>query len=423
MADINFVANFNYTFYKDIITHLDQPINDIYQEALNVDLDKTNPPTFCCCFHKHKKGCNFLKNYINEIYMDAKANIEQKKDTLENLIPHFYHLFPDCPGRPTCPEVIENIKLSLEQYKVQPGGEFPEKSFCCHRSICSINNNFQYLKKPKKIKIVNENNKKDYYTYHNFCCCDVEPKSHNINYIFKKDFSAEEKNNEVRFRNAELMKEKPNIPKYEKMLLFVGKNKVIYDVIKFFSSNEMYLNIYGDNIENLKKLGSAIIEYYKEKCNYFEGNKKELVRNKSSPNLVENTENDEKKDVNINPNISVNYNKDIDIIQKEGTSIIQTVEKIEKINFIEINLNNNIIETLKDELNNIYFIYVYNLELKNKIKIRNSKIIWFTKEKINDKKIKLEKQIDKEFYLEQKRNILKKQLVQMNILNFRIQKH
>ena len=204
------------------------------------------------------------------------------------------------------------------------------------------------------------------------------------------------------------MKEKPNIPKYEKMILFVGKNKVIYDVIKFFSSNEMNFNIFGDNIENLKKLGSAIIEYYKEKCNYFEGNKKELVRNKSSPNLVENTENDEKKDVNINPNISINYNKDIDITPKKSTPFIPAIEKIEKYNFIEINLNDNKMKTLKDELNNIYFIYVYNLELKNKIKIRNSKIIWFTQEKIDDKKIKLNKKIDEEFILRTEKEYFEK---------------
>ena len=401
LADVNFVANFNYTFYKDIITHLDQPINNIYQDALNVDLDKKNPPKFCCCFHKHKKECNFLKNYINEIYMDDKANKEQSKDTLENLIPHFYHLFPDCSGSPTCSQAIDSFKLSVEPYKVESGGELPENSFCCHRCICSVSNNFQYLKKPKRTttKIISENNKKSSYYYYNFCCCDKEPKSHNINSIFKKDFSAKEKNNEIRFRNAELMKEMPNIPNYEKMILFVGKNKVIYDVIKFFFSNEMNLNIYGDNIENLKKLGSAIIEYYKEKFIYVGEDKKGLVRNKSSPSLSENKENDKNNDVKINPNISINYNKDIDITPKKSTPFIPNIEKIVELNFIEINLNDNEIETLKDELNNIYFIYVYKLELKDKIKIRNSKIIWFTKEKIDDKKIKLDKKIDQEFIL------------------------
>ena len=59
LADVNFIADFNYTFYKDIITHLNQPIKDIYEDALNCDRDGANPPTFCCCFHKHKTTCDF----------------------------------------------------------------------------------------------------------------------------------------------------------------------------------------------------------------------------------------------------------------------------------------------------------------------------------------------------------------------------
>ena len=41
--------------------------------------------------------------------------------------------------------------------------------------------------------------------------------------------------------------------------------KIILEAIKFFYSENKYLNIYGDKMENLKKFGNIIIEYYKEK--------------------------------------------------------------------------------------------------------------------------------------------------------------
>jgi len=37
LAYVNFIANFNYSFYKVIITHFEQPINNIYEDALSCD--------------------------------------------------------------------------------------------------------------------------------------------------------------------------------------------------------------------------------------------------------------------------------------------------------------------------------------------------------------------------------------------------
>ena len=105
LADVNFIADFNYAFYQELIMHTQQelPINEIYDVALNIDINKINEPIFCCCFHKHKKDCYFLKSAINtnpvfnnyELY--NKNNNFDNLEKIKNLIPHFYHLFPDCP--------------------------------------------------------------------------------------------------------------------------------------------------------------------------------------------------------------------------------------------------------------------------------------------------------------------------------------
>ena len=48
LADVNFIADFNYTFYKDIITLPNQQINEIYINTLDFEIDDKNRPTFCC---------------------------------------------------------------------------------------------------------------------------------------------------------------------------------------------------------------------------------------------------------------------------------------------------------------------------------------------------------------------------------------
>ena len=92
------------------------------------------------------------------------------------------------------------------------------------------------------------------------------------------------------------MKEKKFFPDYEKMELLVGKNSIVFDLIKFFYSKEQYYNIYDDKIEKIENLESfesfvkAVIEYYKYKNYYlYEPDEEEkdvhLKKIKSTPQL------------------------------------------------------------------------------------------------------------------------------------------
>ena len=365
LADVNFVANFNYRFYKDIIIFPGQPIINIYEDSLNYNIDDINPSTFCCCFHKHTTTCELVNNLKNELYNGNQLN---DINDLKELIPHFYHLFPDCYYSCTpCKEKFEMFKSKIESI----GIESPENSFCCHFKRCL--RNYKYLPKKKKEdeiiinipKEQNENMNRNNFIYFNFCCCKEVQKIHNINYIFQNDFSAENKNNEVRFRMSKIMEGNQHyIPTYDKMISFIGNNKVTFKILKFLSSEkDKSLNIYGDTIENLKKFGDVIIEYYRERSYLFESN------NKSSKiNL---------KEDNSNNNII-----------NEG--------KINKIGFVQINLNNEEIDNLeKDKINNnkIYFVYVNNINLIDKIKINYNKVIWFSEVQIDNNKIEINESI------------------------------
>ena len=268
LADVNFVADFNYTFYKDIITYPEPLINNIYEDALNIGNDN-NTPTFCCCFHKHKTTCYFFKNIINELYNSNEIN---NIENLKESIPHFYHLFPDCfYTTPTCNKIVEEYK------KISNVKKFPEINFCCHLNDCF--KEYKYMPKINKnnkkiINIIKEekgNKKKEKVIFINICCCETNSDIHNIKNVFIKDFSFEEKNNEIRFKDGEIMGEKQEyIPNYEKMISFIGNNKVIFKVLKYFLSKKYFsLNIYGDNINNLEKFGDVIIEYYLERYYFF----------------------------------------------------------------------------------------------------------------------------------------------------------
>ena len=122
------------------------------------------------------------------------------------------------------------------------------------------------------------------------------------------------------------------------MLSFVGKNGVIFEAVKFISSGNPNLKnicIYGDNIENLKKLGGAIIEYYKD-ISYFN-------------------------------RINKKYNTE---------KIIEEIQLKDK-NFVEIYLSHDIEEEINlNNTNNdtIYFIYVHDYAPVDKIKFENKKI-------------------------------------------------
>ena len=392
--------------FKDIISHPDQLINNIYEDALNRDIENDkNPPRFCCCFHKHKTTCDFFKNLKNELYNNNEIkDIENLKET----IPHFYHLYPDCfYNGSTCSEIVRDYK-SKEESK---GIEFPEINFCCHSFRCFKNykNYLPKITKNKKITIYipkrDEENKEELknneeipgekkkikeetFTLVNICCCE-KSNIHNINNVFINDFfSNKNKNNEIRFRNAEMTKEKEKYtPNYEKMISIIGNNKVIFKILQYFSSEKFFsLNIYGDNIENLKKFGDVIIEYYLERFYFFESNisSSNITRIKSSINFKSNLieDNANKNEVN-----EIHYTKS-DSLTKE-----------KNIDFIKINLNDNYINNLKNEeknnINKIYFVYVHDdgVNLIDKIKNRYNKIIWFSETKIDKNKKEINESI------------------------------
>ena len=370
LADIDFIADFNYTFYKDLITHSNRHINNIYEDALSCDRDSANPPTFCCCFHKHKTTCEFFKNLKNELYNNK--NVE-KLENFKILVPHFNHLFPDCYNNvTTCKEQIDRIKDKPvgKEFKI------PTSSFCFHLYNC-LNSYFYYFPKFKKkdkivVKIPNEPKME----FANFCCCKEDPQIHNISSAFITDFSAENNNNEIRFRNAEIKREKDgDIHNYEKMISFIGNNEVIFNVINFFSSADMDLNIYGDNMESLKKFGDVIIEYYLERYNL-------LKLDKSSMNINRN-----KSAENFNNNLAESKSNDSITIDNNELYYIKSspiIRKMNKIDFVKINLNSDYIDTLeeKEKINNntIYFIYVHDANMKDKINRRFNKKVWFSEE-------------------------------------------
>ena len=355
LADVNFIADFNYRFYKYIITHLSQQINKVYEDALKCEIDGVNPPTFCCCFHKHKTTCDFFKNLQNELYNSKK---DEKLEDFKLLVPHFNHLFPDCyNNKSPCQELIDELKKRPEC----SGIKFPENSFCFHTTECLKNFRFVPKIKPKdKIKIPDIR-----IDFANFCCCKEEPQIHNISSVFIIDFSAENNNNEIRFRKAEKSRENLQYkPNYEKMISFIGNNEVIFKVLKFFTSTDRQLNIYGDNLENLRQFRYVLIEYYLERYYFF----------KSNTSLAQ---------INLNEDNSNDDISDIELYQIKSAPLIGQMNKID---FAVLNLNTNNIESLKEEdkINNnkIYFIYVSKNNLKDKITIRYIKIVWFSEEEV-----------------------------------------
>ena len=127
----------------------------------------------------------------------------------------------------------------------------------------------------EKIKI-----KKSLYPIYSACCCyDININKednikHNKNTIFNTYYFTSENIND---KNSivKINIQKSYIPQYEKMIFLVGKNKDIFNVIKALNSNDsndQYLNIYGDTIDNLKIFINVLIEYYQER-NYQKENK------------------------------------------------------------------------------------------------------------------------------------------------------
>ena len=200
-----------------------------------------------------------------------------------------------------------------------------------------------------------------------------------------KYFTKDENNNKIGFKTPETMKEKKFFPDYEKMELLVGKNSIVFDLIKFFYSKEQYYNIYDDKIEKIENLESfesfvkAVIEYYKYKNYYlYEPDEEEkdvqLKKIKSSPQLALRK---------LLSGISNNDN-----IKSKNSELIPDISTEKKIDFIEIKLekneiiNKDIIYNFMNDNNTIIFIYVYNTELLSSIKKANKKIIFLSNKKL-----------------------------------------
>ena len=373
LADLEFIADFNYTFYSDIITHLPQPINNIYEDASNNDITYEYPQTFCCCFHQHKTNCEFFKNLVNELY-NNNGPVELEK--FRELVPHFSHLYPDCYHNGSkCEEIIKRMNERKEYLKYN----LPEKSFCFHRSDCL--NSFKYFPKISEDTIT-------YKHFYNFCCCKEDPHMHNENSVFLKNFSAEENNNEIRFRNSELMKRKLQYsPNCEKIISFIGNNEVIFKTLEFFSSSDKNFNIYGDKMENLIKFGDVIIEYFLERHYYFES-----IKSKSNLNRIKSA-----NYYNINKDNTSNnliYN-DSDFHSIKSSPLL---EKRDNIIFEKIKLNDEYTNTSKKEFkfnnNTIYFIYVYVYDESfiNKMKLEYNKVVWFSENEIMKKSVEFIKE-------------------------------
>ena len=361
LADLSFIADYNYAFYRDIILNLENSINEIYESALNVYINETDSPKFCCCFHKHNNvKCSFLKDIGHEFfnYNEVKKSIQE----LYTSIPHFCHLWP-CKGD------------SL----------FHEENFCLHQNICA-----KFLKLSKKFT-KNRIKKKDT-TFYNFCCC-LDPTPHNINHVFFKDFSEKEKNNRIKFRKSEIKVENKYIPNYKIMKVLVGYNQIVYDILKFFNTEKIYINVYGDNINNLKVLGNIIKEYYQERFNPKLEEKIEIKKKTTANNFYYN--------INIGKN-----NKTNNILSKSAFNMENVTTK--SIEVIELNDNNKgDLDKIGPKINNIiYFIYIYDNNLIQQVfnyNNNNNKLVLFSKEKIindyikdNSIQIPVEKQMRKE---------------------------
>ena len=384
LADVNFIAEFNKIFYLDLIRHLSKPINTIFESALINSNEQIDFKTFCCCFHSHKVNCRckILENLKNEIY-----NYEYIKDSnldyMKKNTPHFYHLFP------LCKTYIRNFNINEKILNY---------SFSLHSETCT-KNKMNYLdcfilKKKSTIsfddnyiKCFESKNKKGQlikYKAYNFCCCDEKSENHNINMIFQKDFTKEIKNHLIHFRKAGTLREKLNFPSYEKFKLLVGKNNYIFQALKFFFSGYNYCNIYGDNIDNLKKFGSILKEYYLERYYFYELNNKdeneknenELKKTISAPILNKNYNNEQDNKIDD----ELNLNRQLSLPFSSYTSEqIKEIHEIYYENFIKDQQKFNF------NLNIIYFIYISSEETidENKeILLNNKKIIFFSEEKL-----------------------------------------
>lgn len=391
LADVNYIADFNYKFYFELIDKKSISINDLFYN-INILMDKGNPPSFCCCNHKHKKDCNLIKNLKNELY-NINNNNEINKLYLEKTIPHFYHLFPSCQS--TCYNnlVNQNFSLSLHNYR------------CLKQSY--------FAGEVEKHQVVKLENK----TFYNLCCCPKgkEVEQHTLNTIFFKNFNKGEK---LRFRIKYKITKPKFVPNFSEMKLLVGQNKIVLKIMEFIDSDEPYnFYIHGNSIDDLKLLGNIIKEYYKEKNYYYNDEPDDLEEQKINYKMLKRMNNAADGDLNKGYEDLSNVDNSSIIWTKSSPNIrkISRIKKFENFDLNDDDENNNILEFNKEIINGynnnkIYFIYVFDNKLvkdvKLKINDKKIKIIWFYKDILEDKDI--EENINKiEFNYEK---VLKKEM-------------
>ena len=316
LANISLIADFNTILYEDIV--LSGLINVINEDNINVLIEHLSHKikyTICCCFHKHKIGrCEFVKNFLNELYNKNECKREGNiKDEIKEIIPHFCHLMPKCLYTRPCMEDdfclhtkthIEKFDLEYKEYNIIINNKVRK-----YRTICCC---------------YDENNKDDY-------------QKHNIYNSFNCVFLSENMcdNNNSIIINVNINNNVKN--NYEKMELVIGRNKDMTMILGFIMSDKSNYNIYGDKIYNLKKFGNIIIEYYKER--YYNTNNKDFKSYYFASN-----------------------------------------DDIDQFNY--------------DYKNKIYFFYLEDINLYDKIKqkdnIKNNRIIWFSEEPLEElEKIKI----------------------------------
>ena len=323
LTDVDYISEFNSTFYSDIIFSECQSIKDLYEDALNYfEYDDI----FCCCFHSHKNKCFFMKNLINELY-----NEENNKD-LFKTIPHFCHLR------------MTDEKPSNYDYK---------EDFCMMKGhlfskFKEGNLNFKGIKKSTKKQ--------------NICCCSKD--NHHITKVFSFKFDESKENLLIKFGGKEKSNRNNYIPDFSKMDLLVGKNKIIYNVIKFIIEKKFNINIFCENendysIYDLRELANIIIEYYRERgIEEYENEDHDIIN--------------ENKDMKFIKNSSLLYKTEI-----QNKIIDLTIEKT------------NVLNELNFSKKEIYFVLLDNNfsdELIQKCTKKMNKIVFLSFKKIKDLK-------------------------------------
>ena len=381
LSDIDYISYFNYNFYSDLINSEYQDIQDIYEDALNSYIDPSYANIFCCCFHSHEiidgKICPFMKSLQNELY-----NIDNNEDKMTETIPHFCHLG------------MTGQRIELYDYK---------------KNFCTMHKKFIFNKFKEEIK--NIHNETSLQSFINICCCKKELQKekynnveevHNINNIFFKQFN--EGNKLLKFGGKNISNKKKYIPDFSIMNLLVGKNKIVYEAIKFIQDEKekktMSIYCYENEEENnneyttndLINLANIIIEYIKERTeeNEIKENIRKINKISSSFRLKKKPETFSEtlklRKINSSPiNSNIKYPEE-DKIRFELMDLIHCeTDKIKEFPLVQ-------------DTNKIYFILLGDFKSKkllNNLKFINNKRLIFSLVKIDgikiDKEIKIEK--------------------------------